>query len=74
MLPGAISLGLSGKCVECGTAIAPWFSTCRPCSTGPGGRGPGREKGSREGAARGSRPGSRSGSRQGRRPSHSGRG
>jgi ATP-dependent RNA helicase SUPV3L1/SUV3 len=32
MLPGAIALGRSGKCTECGTAIAPWFTTCRPCS------------------------------------------
>jgi ATP-dependent RNA helicase SUPV3L1/SUV3 len=73
MLPGAISLGLSGKCVECGTAIAPWFSTCRPCSNGPKGHGPGRNSSPRDGAARSSRPGSRSGARQGRRPSRSGR-
>lgn len=38
LLPGAISLGRSGKCVDCGTAIAPWFTTCRPCSGGPTGR------------------------------------
>jgi ATP-dependent RNA helicase SUPV3L1/SUV3 len=71
MLPGAISLGRSGKCSECGTAIAPWFSTCRPCSTrGPAGRGA-REGGGHD--SRRPRPGSRSGSRQGRRPSRSGR-
>ena len=35
--PDAISLGRSGKCVECGSAIAPWFTTCRPCSA-PAGR------------------------------------
>ncbi|WP_222192841.1 helicase-related protein [Modestobacter italicus] len=78
LLPDAISIGRSGKCVECGTSIAPWFSTCRPCSSGPsGGRGPGREGAKREGAGRngrGGRPASRSGSRQGRRPSRSGRG
>lgn len=77
LLPDAISIGRSGRCVECGTSIAPWFSTCRPCSSGPtGGRGPGREGAKREGAGRngrGGRPGSRSGSRQGRRPSRSGR-
>ncbi|MGY5882355.1 helicase-related protein [Modestobacter lacusdianchii] len=77
LLPDAISIGRSGTCVECGTSIAPWFSTCRPCSSGPtGGRGPGREGAKREGAGRngrGGRPASRSGSRQGRRPSRSGR-
>jgi ATP-dependent RNA helicase SUPV3L1/SUV3 len=40
LLPDAISLGRSGKCVECGSAIAPWFTTCRPCSA-PAGRGGG---------------------------------
>ena len=71
MLPGAISLGLSGRCSECGTAIAPWFSTCRACST----RGAGARAGAgapREGARR-PRAGARSGARQGRRPSRSGR-
>jgi ATP-dependent RNA helicase SUPV3L1/SUV3 len=72
MLPGAISLGLSGKCSECGTAIAPWFSTCRPCSNGPKGHGPGREGGGDRGSRRPG-AGSRSGSRQGRRPSRTGR-
>ncbi|CCG03726.1 helicase-related protein [Blastococcus saxobsidens] len=38
LLPDAISLGRSGKCVACGNAIAPWFTTCRPCSGGPAGR------------------------------------
>jgi ATP-dependent RNA helicase SUPV3L1/SUV3 len=32
LLPDAIALGRSGKCVGCGSAIAPWFTTCRPCS------------------------------------------
>ncbi|MEX5720337.1 helicase-related protein [Geodermatophilus maliterrae] len=81
MLPDAISISRSGSCVECGTAIAPWFSTCRPCSA-PRSRGadggPGRD-GARHGHdggrghRGGSRPGSRSGWRQGRRPTRSGR-
>jgi ATP-dependent RNA helicase SUPV3L1/SUV3 len=37
LLPDAISLGRSGTCVACGTATAPWFTTCRPCSA-PAGR------------------------------------
>ncbi|MGY1750571.1 helicase-related protein [Modestobacter sp. SYSU DS0511] len=69
LLPDAISIGRSGKCAECGTAIAPWFSTCRPCSSRPAGRG---HDGGR--SRDGRRPGSRSGSRQGRRPTRSGRG
>jgi ATP-dependent RNA helicase SUPV3L1/SUV3 len=32
LLPEAITLSASGRCEECGTAIAPWFSTCRDCS------------------------------------------
>ncbi|WP_369130463.1 helicase-related protein [Modestobacter roseus] len=68
LLPDAISIGRSGKCAECGTAIAPWFSTCRPCSSRPAGRG---NDGGRPRDGR--RPGSRSGSRQGRRPNRSGR-
>jgi ATP-dependent RNA helicase SUPV3L1/SUV3 len=32
LLPDAITLSASGRCEECGTAIAPWFSTCRDCS------------------------------------------
>ncbi|MDK3256895.1 helicase-related protein [Blastococcus capsensis] len=40
LLPDAIALGRSGKCAECGSAIAPWFTTCRPCSA-PAGRGGG---------------------------------
>ena len=39
LLPDAIALGRSGKCVECGNAIAPWFTTCRPCSAPAGRRG-----------------------------------
>ncbi|MCA0145285.1 helicase-related protein [Blastococcus sp. LR1] len=38
LLPDAIALGRSGKCTTCGRAIAPWFTTCRPCSA-PAGRG-----------------------------------
>ncbi|SDN74424.1 helicase-related protein [Geodermatophilus sp. DSM 45219] len=40
LLPGAISLVRSARCVQCGTAIAPRFTTCRPCSA-PVGRGGG---------------------------------
>ncbi|MGY2066059.1 helicase-related protein [Blastococcus sp. SYSU DS0619] len=47
LLPDAIALGRSGKCVECGSAIAPWFTTCRPCSAPAG----------RQGGARDRRPG-----------------
>jgi ATP-dependent RNA helicase SUPV3L1/SUV3 len=38
LLPGAITLGRSGTCTGCGTSIAPWFTTCRPCSAPPAGR------------------------------------
>ncbi|WP_233491359.1 helicase-related protein [Blastococcus sp. TBT05-19] len=38
LLPDAIALGRSGKCTDCGRPIAPWFTTCRPCSA-PAGRG-----------------------------------
>lgn len=41
LLPSAIALGRSGKCTDCGTAIAPWFTTCRPCSGPRPGRGGG---------------------------------
>ncbi len=40
LLPSAISLDRSGTCVGCGRAIAPRFTTCRPCSA-PAGRGGG---------------------------------
>lgn len=50
MLPDAIALGRSGRCADCGTAIAPWFTTCRPCSGGPAGR---------DGGERDRRPGGR---------------
>jgi ATP-dependent RNA helicase SUPV3L1/SUV3 len=77
MLPGAISLGRSGKCTDCGTSIAPWFTTCRPCSSRPAGRGgdsgPGDGRSSGREHRRTGRPAPRSGSRQGRRPSRSGR-
>jgi ATP-dependent RNA helicase SUPV3L1/SUV3 len=42
LLPGAITLSASGKCEECGTGIAPWFTTCRGCATRPAVRAPGR--------------------------------
>jgi ATP-dependent RNA helicase SUPV3L1/SUV3 len=32
LLPDAITLSASGRCEQCGAAIAPWFSTCRDCS------------------------------------------
>ncbi|MCF6744497.1 helicase [Blastococcus sp. KM273128] len=44
LLPDAIALGRSGKCVECGSAIAPWFTTCRPCSAPAGRRDTQRER------------------------------
>ncbi|TKJ32131.1 helicase-related protein [Blastococcus sp. CCUG 61487] len=44
LLPDAIALGRSGKCVECGGAIAPWFTTCRPCSAPAGRRGGDRDR------------------------------
>ncbi|TFV68383.1 helicase [Blastococcus sp. CT_GayMR20] len=44
LLPDAISLTASGRCSACGTGIAPWFTTCRDCSVGAAGRGPGRER------------------------------
>ena len=43
LLPAAITLSASGRCTACGTGIAPWFSTCRDCSVGSAGRGPGRD-------------------------------
>ncbi|MCZ2803625.1 helicase-related protein [Modestobacter sp. VKM Ac-2983] len=39
LLPDAIAIGRSGTCTECGTSIAPWFTTCRPCSGPRAGRG-----------------------------------
>jgi ATP-dependent RNA helicase SUPV3L1/SUV3 len=44
LLPDAISLGRSGRCTDCGTAIAPWFTTCRPCSAPAGRRGGERDR------------------------------
>ncbi len=44
LLPDAIGLSASGRCTDCGAGIAPWFSTCRDCSVGSAGRGPGRER------------------------------
>ncbi|MGY1716298.1 helicase-related protein [Geodermatophilus sp. SYSU D01106] len=70
LLPDAIAVSRSSACVECGTPIAPWFSTCRPCSA-PRGRG---SDGHPRAGGRDSRRAPRSGSRQGRRPTRSGRG
>ncbi len=69
LLPDAIALGRSGKCTSCGSAIAPWFTTCRPCSAPAGrpggsrdrrpagqrnaGRAAGRALGGRQGGPRG---------------------
>jgi ATP-dependent RNA helicase SUPV3L1/SUV3 len=44
LLPDAIALSASGKCLDCGTAIAPWFSTCRACASRTPGRGSGAER------------------------------
>src|SRR3954469_12093284 len=71
LLPEAIAFGRSGKCTECGRAIAPWFTTCRPCSAPSGrtggdrdrrpggrraaGRAAGRALGGRQGGPRGRR-------------------
>src|SRR5690606_32111329 len=41
LLPDAIALTASGRCSDCGSGIAPWFTTCRDCSVGAAGRGPG---------------------------------
>ncbi|HEX2073778.1 MAG TPA: helicase-related protein [Geodermatophilus sp.] len=72
LLPGAISLDRSGTCVGCGLAIAPRFTTCRPCSA-PAGRGGGERdrrptNGGRRTAGRAAvrTPGGRHGGPQGR--------
>jgi ATP-dependent RNA helicase SUPV3L1/SUV3 len=44
LLPDAISLGRSGTCTQCGRSIAPWFTTCRPCSAPAGRRGNDRDR------------------------------
>src|SRR3954466_754467 len=48
LLPDAISLTTSGRCSDCGTGIAPWFTTCRDCSVSAVARprrgGPGRDQ------------------------------
>jgi ATP-dependent RNA helicase SUPV3L1/SUV3 len=56
LLPGAIALTASGRCTDCGTGIAPWFSTCRDCSVGMAGRGPGRDHHQHDGHRRNQRP------------------
>ncbi|QNG39192.1 helicase [Geodermatophilaceae bacterium NBWT11] len=66
LLPDAIAMSTAAKCVECGTPIAPWFTTCRDCGTRPAGRPAASDRRPpREGApARSGRP-SRSGSSSG---------
>ena len=71
LLPDAIALGRSGKCVACGDAIAPWFTTCRPCGAPHGRRGGSPERrppGNRRAAGRaaGRSLGSRQGGPRGR--------
>jgi ATP-dependent RNA helicase SUPV3L1/SUV3 len=56
LLPDAISLTASGRCSDCGTGIAPWFTTCRDCSVGMAGRGPGRDHHPHDGSRRNQRP------------------
>lgn len=67
LLPDAISLTASGRCSDCGAGIAPWFTTCRDCSVGMAGRGPGR------GAPRGHHSGDRHHDGHGRQARSSGR-
>jgi ATP-dependent RNA helicase SUPV3L1/SUV3 len=67
LLPDAISLTASGRCSDCGAGIAPWFTTCRDCSVGLAGRGPGR------GAPRGHHSGDRHHEGHGRQARSSGR-
>ncbi|MCZ2817246.1 helicase-related protein [Modestobacter sp. VKM Ac-2984] len=62
LLPDAIAIGRSGTCTECGTSIAPWFTTCRPCSGPRAGRGAA-ERSRPAGGGRG-----RGGARTGDRP------
>ncbi|MCZ2835946.1 helicase-related protein [Modestobacter sp. VKM Ac-2985] len=62
LLPDAIAIGRSGTCTECGTSIAPWFTTCRPCSGPRSGRGAA-ERSRPAGGGRG-----RGGARTGDRP------
>ncbi len=38
LLPDAITLSTAARCAQCGTGIAPWFTTCRDCGTRPAGR------------------------------------
>ncbi len=57
LLPEAISATASGRCTGCGTAVAPWFPTCRDCRVPTGG---------------GSRPDGRTGRPGGGRPARSG--
>jgi ATP-dependent RNA helicase SUPV3L1/SUV3 len=74
LLPGAIAVTASGRCTDCGTGIAPWFTTCRDCSVGMAGRGPGRDSHQREGHRRNQRPAvaamrpATEGGRRGRKP------
>ena len=74
LLPGAIALTASVRCTDCGTGIAPWFTTCRDCSVGMAGRGPGRDSHQRDGHRRHQRPAvpvgrpAMEGGRRGRKP------
>ncbi|MGY1709814.1 helicase-related protein [Geodermatophilus sp. SYSU D00758] len=52
LLPDAISLARTGRCGGCGTAIAPWFTTCRPCRAPAGRRGGERDRRPTTGARR----------------------
>src|SRR3954471_15213599 len=64
LLPDAISLTASGRCSDCGAGIAPWFTTCRDCSVGMAGRGPGRDRAAPpEGHRRHQRPAASAGGR-----------
>ncbi|MGY1702722.1 helicase-related protein [Geodermatophilus sp. SYSU D00766] len=74
LLPDAIAVSRSSACVECGTAIAPWFSTCRPCSAPRGRARDGHPRAGGRDTRHDGRRGPRPGSRQGRRPTRSGRG
>jgi ATP-dependent RNA helicase SUPV3L1/SUV3 len=74
LLPGAIALTASGRCTDCGAGIAPWFTTCRDCSVGTAGRGPGRDHHQHDGHRRNQRPAGTAdrpateGGRRGRKP------
>jgi ATP-dependent RNA helicase SUPV3L1/SUV3 len=70
LLPGAIALSASGRCEDCGTAIAPWFRTCRGCATRPAVRAPGSDS-HRDPHHRDGEPHHRNGQRRPQRPAES---